>query len=87
MFGRKVNYSLDDIILHKLLPKERFFLLRFTTKGLRLKRRILRFAVLCKFEILSSYKFISLICSSLLGERIYPTGYCPIDRGSEVPTV
>ena len=29
----------------------------------------------------------SLIGSSLLGERIYPTGYCPIDRGSEVPTV
>ena len=29
----------------------------------------------------------SLIGSSLLGERIYPTGCCPIDRGSEVPTV
>ena len=27
------------------------------------------------------------ICSSLLGERINPTGYCLIDRGSEVPTV
>ena len=27
------------------------------------------------------------ICSSLLGERINPTDYCPIDRGSEVPTV
>ena len=26
-------------------------------------------------------------CSSLLGERINPTGYCPIDRESEVPTV
>ena len=26
-----------------------------------------------------------LICSSLLGKRIYPTGYCPIDRRSEVP--
>ena len=24
-----------------------------------------------------------LFCSSLLGERINPTGYCPIDRGSE----
>ena len=30
--------------------------------------------------------FFGFICSSLLGERIYPTGYCPIDRGSEVPT-
>ena len=24
-----------------------------------------------------------LFCSSLLGEWINPTGYCPIDRGSE----
>ena len=30
---------------------------------------------------------INLFFTSLLGEQINPTGYCPIDRGSEVPTV
>ena len=30
---------------------------------------------------------LGLLGSSLLGEWIYPTGYCPIDRGSKVPTV
>ena len=32
---------------------------------------------------LKHLKYRVLFCSSLLGERINPTGYCPIDRGSE----
>ena len=28
-----------------------------------------------------------LLCCSNFGERIYLTGYCPFDRGPEVPTV
>ena len=33
------------------------------------------------------YEKFDLLCSSLLVERIYPTGYCPIKRGSVVPIV
>ena len=28
-----------------------------------------------------------LLCCSIFGERIYLTGCCPFDRGSEMPTV
>ena len=32
----------------------------------------------CYSQVLQQYLLV--LCSSLLGERIYPTGYCPIDR-------
>ena len=35
------------------------------------------------FRLQSDLLNVSLV----LGERNYPTGYCPIDRGSELPTV
>ena len=28
-----------------------------------------------------------VLCCSIFGERIYLTGYCPFDRGSEMPMV
>ena len=45
-------------------------------------RQILTFRAKFLYEIVLSFNM-----SLLLGEMIYPTGYCPIDRGSEVPTV